>query len=125
MKVIAVRRPAMGADAGEGAPLKENEFRISDVPPGSVLLMGDAAVFNADGQLCATHARCTHKQGPLSEGTLDGSTVTCPWHGSQFNVCTGAAIKGPAEDPLATYRVTVDGEIARVDVPLSQAVQGA
>jgi nitrite reductase/ring-hydroxylating ferredoxin subunit len=125
MKVVVVRQPAIGAAAGEGAPLKENEFRISDVPPGSVLLMGDVAVFNADGQLCATHSRCTHKQGPLSEGTLDRSTVTCPWHGSQFNVCTGAAIRGPAEDPLATYRVTVDGEIGRVDVPLSQAVQGA
>lgn len=62
MKVIAVRQPAMGAAAGEGAPLKENEFRISDVPPGSVLLMGDVAVFNADGQLCATDARCTHAQ---------------------------------------------------------------
>ena len=97
MKVVVVRQPAIGAAVGEGAPLKENEFRISDVPPGSVLLMGDVAVFNADGQLCATHARCTHKQGPLSEGTLDGSTVTCPWHGSQFNVCTGAAIKGPAK----------------------------
>ena len=90
---------AIGAAAGEGAPLKENEFRISDVPPGSVLLMGDVAVFNADGQLCATHARCTHRQGPLSEGTLDGSTVTCPWHGSQFNVCTGAAIRDRRRTP--------------------------
>jgi nitrite reductase/ring-hydroxylating ferredoxin subunit len=125
MKVVVVRQPAIGAAAGEGAALKENEFRISDVPPGSVLLMGDVAVFNADGQLCATHARCTHKQGPLSEGTLDGSTVTCPWHGSQFNVCTGAVVQGPAEDPLTTYRVSIDGEIGRVDVPLAQAVEGS
>ena len=64
-------------------------------------------------------------ESTMSEGTLDGSTVTCPWHGSQFNVRTGAAIRGPAEDPLATDRVTVEGEIGRVDVPLSQAVQGA
>lgn len=125
MKVVVVRQPAIGAAAGERAPLKDNEFRFSDVPPGSVVLMGDVAVFNAAGQLCATDARCTHRQGPLSEGTLDGSTVTCPWHGSQFNVCTGAAVKGPAEAPLATYRVTVEGEIGRVDLPLSQAVQGA
>ena len=95
MKVVVVRQPAIGAAAGEGAPLKENEFRISDVPPGSVLLVGDVAVFNVDGQLCATQARCTHRQGPLSEGTLDGSTVTCPWHGSQFNVCTGAVLQWP------------------------------
>ena len=107
------------------APLKENEFRISEVPPGSVLLVGSVAVFNVDGGLCATQAECTHKQGPLNEGALDGSTVTCPWHGSQFNACTGAVLRGPAQDPLETYRVTVDGDVGRVDVPLAHAVQGA
>ena len=103
----------------------KNEFRTSDVPPGSVLLVGDVVVFNVEGGFCATQARCTHRQGPLNEGALDGSTVTCPWHGSQFNVCTGAVVKGPAQDPLATYRVTVEGEVGRIDVPLAQAVQGA
>jgi nitrite reductase/ring-hydroxylating ferredoxin subunit len=125
MKIVVVRQSAMAAAAGEGAPLKENEFRISEVPPGSVLLKGDMAVFNIEGGFCATQARCTHREGPLSEGTLDGSTVTCPWHGSQFNVCTGAVLQGPAKDPLKTYRVTVDGEVGRVDVPLGHAVQGA
>lgn len=71
------------------------------------------------GGFCATQARCTHRQGPLSEGTFDGSTVTCPLHGSQFNVRTGAVLRGPAKDPLKTYRVTVDGEVGRVDVPLA------
>jgi 3-phenylpropionate/trans-cinnamate dioxygenase ferredoxin component len=125
MKVVVVRQPTIRAAAGEGAPLKENEFRISDVPPGSVLLMGEVAVFSVEGRFCATQAKCTHRQGPLSEGTLEGSTVTCPWHGSQFNVCTGAAVKGPAQDPLATYRVTIEGEVGRVDVPLAQAVEGS
>src|SRR6185503_2469416 len=68
-------QPAIGAAAtSERAPLKENEFRISEVPPGSVLLMGDMAVFSDEGGFCATQARCTHRQGPLSEGTVDGST---------------------------------------------------
>ena len=102
------------------APLKENEFRISEVPPGSAALVGDVAVFNVNGGFCATHAKCTHKQGPLNEGTLDGSTVTCPWHGSQFDVCTGAVLQGPAKDPLKTYRVTVDGDVGRVEVPLAE-----
>jgi nitrite reductase/ring-hydroxylating ferredoxin subunit len=104
------------------APLKENEFRVSDVPPGSVVLVGDVAVFNVNGGFCATQAACTHKQGPLNEGPLDGSTVTCPWHGSRFDVCTGAVLQGPAKDPLKTYRVTVDGEVGRVEVPLTQGV---
>jgi len=105
--------------------LKENEFRIGDVPPGSVLLVGDCAIFNIEGGFCATQARCTHKQGPLSEGSLDGTTVTCPLHGAQFNVWTGAVLRGPARDPLKTYRVTVDGDIGRVEVPLAHAVPGA
>lgn len=103
--------------------MKKNEFRISEVPPGSVLLMGDVAVFSVEGGFCATQARCTHMQGPLNEGTFDGSTVTCPLHGSQFNVRTGAVLRGPAKDPLKTYCVTVDGEVGRVDVPLTFVVQ--
>ena len=95
--------------------LKENEFRTSEVPAGSALLVDEAAVFNVGGSLCATQDKCTHRQGPLSKGKLDGSTVTCPLHGSQFNVCTGEVLRGPATDPLKTYRVIVDGDIGRVE----------
>lgn len=109
-------QPAVVASArSERAPLEENEFRISEVPPGSVLLVGEVAVFNVEGGFGATRARCTHRQGPLSEGTLDGSTVTCPLHGARFNIWTGAVLRGPAADPLETYRVTVEGEIGRVE----------
>lgn len=108
----------------EPAPLKENEFRISEVPPGSMLLVGTVAVFKVDGAFCATQATCPHRQGPLNDGTLDGSTVTCPWHGSRFNVCTGAVLRGPATGPLKTYSVVVEGEVGRIDVSLGQAVQG-
>jgi uncharacterized protein YbjT (DUF2867 family)/nitrite reductase/ring-hydroxylating ferredoxin subunit len=119
-------QPANGAAVtSERAPLKENEFRISEVPPGSVWLIGDVAVFSVEGGFCATQARCPHRQGPLSEGTIDGSTVTCPLHGAQFNIWTGAVLRGPAKDPLKTYSVTIEGEVGRVDVPLAQAVQGA
>jgi len=90
--------------------MADNEFRISEVPPGSALLVGDVAVFNVAGSFCAAQDKCTHKQGPLSKGKLDGSTVTCPWHGSQFNVCTGAVLRGPAIDPLKTYRVVVEAK---------------
>jgi nitrite reductase/ring-hydroxylating ferredoxin subunit len=61
----------------------------------------------------------------LSEGTLDGSTVRCPLHGAQFNVWTGAVLRGPAKQPLKTCSVTIEGEVGRIDVPLAQAVQGA
>jgi nitrite reductase/ring-hydroxylating ferredoxin subunit len=52
----------------------------------------------------------------LDEGQLEGTILTCPWHGAQFDVCTGALLRGPAETALETYRVAVDGAIARIDV---------
>ncbi|MCM3873304.1 MAG: Rieske 2Fe-2S domain-containing protein [Pyrinomonadaceae bacterium] len=107
-------QPAVAASI-DPAALKENEFRTSEVPPGSALLVGDVAAFNIAGSFCATQAKCTHRQGPLSKGKLDGSTVTCPIHGAQFNVCTGEVLRGPAQEPLKTYRVIVDGEIGRLE----------
>lgn len=95
--------------------MNNREFRLSDVPPGSALLVGNVAVFNVDGKLCATQNGCTHRQGPLNEGELDGSTVTCPLHGSQFDVSTGAVLRGPATEPLKTYRVLVEGDVGRID----------
>ena len=121
----SVQPGATTAPKIEQAPLKENEFRINEVPPGSALLVGDMAVFNVDGRFCATQATCTHRQGPLHEGSLDGSIVTCPWHGAQFNVCTGAVLRGPAKDPIKTYPVTVEGDVGRVEVLVAQAGQGA
>jgi nitrite reductase/ring-hydroxylating ferredoxin subunit len=103
------------AAPSEPAAPKSGEFGMDEVPPGSALLVGAVTVFNVAGSLCATQAKCTHRGGPLNEGTLERSTVTCPWHGSQFNVCTGAVLRGPAREPLKTYRVTLEGDIGRVD----------
>ena len=94
--------------------LKDNQFLVAAVPPGSALLVGEASVFNVAGGFCATQAKCTHRGGPLNEGKLDGSTVTCSWHGTQYNVCTGAVLRGPATEPVKTYPVIVEGEIGSV-----------
>jgi nitrite reductase/ring-hydroxylating ferredoxin subunit len=95
--------------------VNQNEFRISDVPRGNASPVGEAAVFNVGGCFYATEGKCTHRKGELSKGKLDGSTVTCPKHGAQFNVTTGDVLRGPAEIPLKTYRVSVDGEIGCVE----------
>jgi len=96
--------------------LNDNEFRVSDIPQGSSLQVGGVVVFNVDGSFCATQSRCTHRQAPLGKAKLHGSTVTCPFHGAQFNVCTGAVRRGPAEEPLRTHRVVVDGDLGRVEL---------
>jgi nitrite reductase/ring-hydroxylating ferredoxin subunit len=109
------RQADVGNSLNQTELLKDNQFRVDAVPQGSALLVGDVAVFNVAGHFCATQAKCTHRGGPLSDGRLDGSTVTCPWHGSEFNVCTGAVLRGPATDPLKTYRLVVEGEIGRTE----------
>ena len=101
--------------SSESVALKENEFRIREVPPGAAMRVGDVAVFNVAGSFFATQALCTHRQGELSKGKLDGSTVTCPKHGAQFNIISGEVLRGPAEDPLQTYAVIVAGDVGRVE----------
>jgi nitrite reductase/ring-hydroxylating ferredoxin subunit/uncharacterized membrane protein len=49
--------------------------------------------------------RCTHRGGPLSDGVLICGIVQCPWHGSQFDVRTGAVKCGPAKENIATYPI--------------------
>ncbi len=56
--------------------------------------------------------RCTHRGGPLSDGSLVGCTVQCPWHGSQFDARTGQVVNGPAEQAVNTYEIAVhDGSV--------------
>ena len=104
-------------------PTEPREFRVADVPPGSTVLLGDVAVFNFDGAFYATQARCTHRQGPLYEGALQGPVLTCPWHGARFDIRTGAVLRGPATVPLTTYTVTIEGGVGRVEVPRRDAVR--
>ena len=65
----------------------------------------EIAVFNVGGTLFALDARCTHVGGPLDKGSVDGSGVMCPWHGSRFDLRTGAVLRGPAVKPVRSYPV--------------------
>ncbi|MCI4339537.1 MAG: Rieske (2Fe-2S) protein [Thermoplasmata archaeon] len=68
------------------------------------------AVFRVGGTLYAIDARCTHVGGPLDQGTLKGNDVTCPLHGSVFDVRNGKVVRGPATRPETAYRVRLEGE---------------
>jgi nitrite reductase (NADH) small subunit len=67
--------------------------RAEDVPPGSarVVQAGERefALFNVDGTFYATQSECLHLKGPLGHGRLEGSVLSCPWHGWQYDVRTG------------------------------------
>jgi nitrite reductase/ring-hydroxylating ferredoxin subunit len=61
------------------------------------------AIFLVGGNAYATDNSCPHFGGPLCKGTVDKNVVTCPWHGSQFNVETGKVLHGPAKKNVTTY----------------------
>jgi nitrite reductase (NADH) small subunit len=91
----------------------------SDCPPGQGLevVAGDrvCAVFNVDGELHALDGVCPHQGGPLGKGQLAGAIVTCPWHGWQFDVCTGRHQLSPTiRQP--TLPVRVEGGAILVDI---------
>lgn len=64
------------------------------------------------GQILALGAICTHLGGPLAEGTLEGMSVRCPWHGSRFCLENGSVLESPATFPERTFDVRVrDGKV--------------
>ena len=89
----------------------------SDVKPGSGIVAeinGNAiAIFCVDGAYYAIDNTCVHRGGPLGEGDVEGDVVTCPWHGWQFNVKTGACVNNPAAK-VTSYQVTVEGPDIKV-----------
>ncbi|MDQ1849163.1 nitrite reductase small subunit NirD [Gemmobacter fulvus] len=71
--------------------------------------MGCVAVFRtATDAVFALDDRCPHKGGPLSEGIVHGTSVTCPLHAWVFDMGTGTA-QGADEGQVATYDVRVEG----------------
>ena len=66
------------------------------------------AVFNVGGTYYAIDNTCVHRGGPLGEGELEGDTVTCPWHGWQYDVKSGKSINNPSAC-VKSYQVKVEG----------------
>lgn len=73
----------------------------------------DPLVLLKDGEtIYAASATCTHVGGPLDEGELSGTCVTCPWHGSEFDLRDGRVIHGPATTPIHAYETRVmEGQV--------------
>jgi 3-phenylpropionate/trans-cinnamate dioxygenase ferredoxin component len=67
------------------------------------------AVAYVNGVFHAFDDTCTHRGCSLAEGDLEETTVTCPCHGSEFDVRSGAVLRGPAREPVETYETRVEG----------------
>ncbi len=100
----------------------------SDLPPGTMrrysINGNEVIVANLEGAFFAMDGNCTHAGADLSKGTLEGGIVTCPWHGSRFDIKTGRALSGPKigsnklkTGDAKTYNVKVAGEDVMVELP--------
>ena len=94
--------------------------KTSELPPGTakVYEVDDRpiAVCNVNGELYAIDDVCTHDEGSLDQGELDGYEVECPRHGARFDVRTGEVKALPAVVPIDTFTVRVQGDDIEVDV---------
>ena len=70
---------------------------------------GALAVYHVGSRFLACADRCPHAGATLSEGELEEGVITCPRHGSQFDVSTGQRLRGPADTDIATYPTLEDG----------------
>jgi len=90
-----------------------------DLPAGSAKAVEvngkQIALFNVDDQYYAIDDTCTHAGGSLSEGDVAGTTVTCPWHGAEFNISNGEVLGEPAEEGVKSYKVLIEGESISIE----------
>jgi len=98
---------------------------VDDFPVGSLkkVVFGgeDVLVANVGVKLYAMANTCTHRGGPLDEGELEGSTVTCPWHGGQFDVTTGKVVGPPPVKDEVPFDVRIEGSDVHLKRKYSQA----
>jgi nitrite reductase (NADH) small subunit len=91
----------------------ERAAKVSEIPVGSIkeVQVGGTpvALANVGGKFYAISNSCLHRGGPLGQGQLEGSVVTCPWHGWQFDVTTGKAVMNP-NAALGCIRTEVQGD---------------
>lgn len=73
--------------------------RVEGTPVGAV------GLYHVNGQVTAINDVCPHSGGQLSAGVTENCVVTCPLHGSQFDVQTGERLRGPADEAVAAYEV--------------------
>ena len=94
--------------------------RRNDIPAGQfkpVEVGGKRLLIcHTDKGFFAVDDTCTHDDGPLADGFLDGTAIECPRHGARFDVTTGKVLCLPAAIGIASYPVQVEGNDIKVDI---------
>ena len=117
---VRVNRTAFESPRDRFAPVCDE----SDLNGGKLVgveLEGESVVISRSeesGEVCAIAATCSHLGGPLDQGKRDGDTVTCPWHGSRFDLCSGEVRGGPAVYPQPRYEAR--GRAGKVEIRIAK-----
>jgi 3-phenylpropionate/trans-cinnamate dioxygenase ferredoxin subunit len=94
--------------------------QTADIPPGERKVFDVEgyyiAVFNVGGTYYAIEDVCTHDDGPLADGELDGYEIECPRHGARFDIRTGKVLSMPAVIDVPWFPVRVEGDDIQVSV---------
>lgn len=94
---------------------------VSELPNGERMFVdiGDTpiVIFNIAGQFFATGDVCTHDDGPVGDGDLEGFNVICPRHGAEFDVRTGRVVSMPAVVDIPAYPVRVVNGMIEIGIP--------
>lgn len=94
---------------------------ISELPEGERLFVEiegkPIVIFNIGGKLFSIADVCSHDDGPVGEGRLEGFNITCPRHGAQFDVRNGKVIQMPAVVDIPAYPVRVVDGMIQLGVP--------
>jgi len=106
---------------------EESKIEFVDIAPASELPSGERlfleiegkaiVIFNIADQLFAIGDVCTHDDGPLGDGDLEGYNIVCPRHGAEFDVRTGKVMQMPAVVDIPAYPVRVVDGMIQVGVP--------
>ena len=93
----------------------------SELPPGERLFVEIAGkpivIFNIAGQFYSIADVCSHDDGPVGEGDLEGYNITCPRHGAEFDVRTGQVMSMPAVVDIPAYPVRVVDGMIQLGIP--------
>ena len=107
--------------------VEDSNVEYLDIAPASELPNGERlfveveskslVIFNIADQFFAIGDICSHDDGPVGDGDLEGFNVVCPRHGGEFDVRTGKAVQLPAVVDIPAYPVKVVDGMIQVGIP--------
>jgi 3-phenylpropionate/trans-cinnamate dioxygenase ferredoxin subunit len=105
----------------------ESKIEFAEIAPASELPNGERlfleiegraiVIFNIASELFAIGDICTHDDGPLGDGDLEGFNIVCPRHGAEFDVRTGKVMQMPAVVDIPAYPVKIVDGMIQVGIP--------